>query len=135
MRQLAGLLLRKHCRRWKDRMQRKPRFRIEVFTLVAACAVAGVVGLRARTVLGEPAAPTPCVQYWPVVVYRNLGYDHIVHLFNRCNERAVCLVASDVNPTPVDVSVSGNQHVEVLTMRGSPAREFTPKVDCELRPE
>jgi hypothetical protein len=74
-----------------------------------------------------------CVEYWPEVRYRNYGYDHLVHLWNRCDVRAVCDVASDVNPKPVRVEIAARDRIEVLTFRGSPAREFTPQVDCRVR--
>jgi hypothetical protein len=71
-----------------------------------------------------------CVEFWPEARYRNYGYDHLVHLWNRCSVRATCDVASDVNPTPTRVELRPREAIEVLTFRGSPAREFTPKVQC-----
>jgi hypothetical protein len=41
-----------------------------------------------------------------------------------------CDVSTNVAPTPVRVVLAPRQHVEVLTFRGSPAREFTPQADC-----
>jgi hypothetical protein len=74
-----------------------------------------------------------CVSFWPEVRYRNYGYDHIVHLDSRCELTVLCEVWSDVNPEPSDVTVPPRGHVEVLSFRGSPARQFTPKVTCRLR--
>jgi hypothetical protein len=73
-----------------------------------------------------------CVELRPEVIYRNNGYDHIVHLRNRCDKAAVCSVATNVNPTPVEVTLAAGQKVAVLTFRGSPAREFTPNVTCRF---
>jgi hypothetical protein len=83
-----------------------------------------------------PATEEPrltCVEYWPEVRYRNYGYDHWVHLWNRCDVPAVCDVASDVNPKPVRVEIAPRDRIEILTTRGSPAREFTPRVSCGVR--
>jgi hypothetical protein len=80
----------------------------------------------------EPEAPT-CVASWPEVRFRNYGYDHLVHLQSRCALRAFCDVASDVNPKPTRVVIRPREELEVLTFRGSPARQFTPKVECRFR--
>lgn len=74
-----------------------------------------------------------CVEVWPEVRYRNYGYDHIVHLYSRCEIDAYCKVSSDVNPNPTDVVVPKGEEVQVLTFRASPAREFTPRVECRFR--
>jgi hypothetical protein len=78
----------------------------------------------------EPTADPNCVLWWPEARYRNFGYDHIVHLYNRCKEPAECTVSTDTNPTPVVVTVESDEHMELLMFRGSPAREFVPTVDC-----
>jgi hypothetical protein len=80
------------------------------------------------------AGPAPCVRHWPEVRYRNLGYDHIVVLRNDCPAHALCEVSTNVNPKPIDTKVRAGEQVEVLTMRGSPAREFTPQVNCRPVP-
>lgn len=81
------------------------------------------------------AVPAPdCIQVWGEARYRNMGYDHIVHINNRCPDSAVCDVATDANPVAIRVTVPPNQEVEVLTFRGSPSREFMPKVECRLGP-
>jgi hypothetical protein len=75
-----------------------------------------------------------CIDAWGEARYANYGYDHIVHLRSRCHVRAVCDVATNVNPQPTRVSVPAGREVEVLTYRGSPVREFSPKVSCALAP-
>jgi hypothetical protein len=62
--------------------------------------------------------------------YANYGYDHIVHLANRCDAAFVCSVSTDVNPTPIEARLGGGKTTEVLTFRGSPARVFTPRAVC-----
>ena len=73
-----------------------------------------------------------CVRFWPEVRYGNLGYDHIVHVYNSCETRVRCSVSSDVNPEAVEVLVPTNEHREVVLNRGTPAREFTPNVECRF---
>jgi hypothetical protein len=75
-----------------------------------------------------------CVQSWPEARYRGLGYNHIVHVRDVCDARAECTVSTNVNPERQAVTVPGHSEVEVTTFLGSPAREFTPKVDCRLVP-
>lgn len=91
----------------------------------AGCATAGAA-------LGVPGPD--CIEVWGEARYRNPGYDHIVHVSNRCSDTAVCDVATDVNPVAIRVTVPPKQDVEVLTLRGSPEREFIPKVECRLGP-
>jgi hypothetical protein len=106
------------------------------FALAGGCA-ARSPGLRqvSTTSGAEPTQSTlACVEFQPEVRFRNSGYDHLVHLRSRCDRRTICAVATDVNPTPVDVPVPPREHVTVLTFRGSPAREFTPIVSCRFAP-
>lgn len=72
-----------------------------------------------------------CVDAWGESRYRS-GYDHIVHLRNRCQKTVVCRVSTNVNPEPVEGTVAPGEERELLTFRGSPARDFIPKVDCKL---
>jgi hypothetical protein len=73
-----------------------------------------------------------CVEFWPEVRYANYGYDHVVHLYSRCDVSATCDVSTDVSPDKLRVDVPPGAEVEVLTRRGSPARRFTPRVECTL---
>ena len=98
------------------------------------------VGLSVLTVLAlgsaqAPAAPPslpPCIQVSSEAHYRGVGYDHVLHLASTCSTEAVCKVATDVTKEPVQVSVPAGADVEVVTQRGSPAREFKPFVSCDL---
>jgi hypothetical protein len=73
-----------------------------------------------------------CVDAWGEARYTNYGYDHIVHLRSRCRTRMLCDVSTNVNPRATRVSIPAGESLEVLTFRGSPAREFTPNVRCNL---
>ncbi|MEO7037913.1 MAG: hypothetical protein ABI548_28360 [Polyangiaceae bacterium] len=97
--------------------------------LFALIAVAIILGWPSTA---APQITPPCIQYWPETRYREYRYDHIVHVINNCQSPASCVVSSDVNPTPVRAAVSPGGSVEVLTARGSQAREFTPRVECGL---
>jgi hypothetical protein len=103
--------------------------------LLSAC---GACGPKLRQVSTDRSVPfaaseaLACVEFQPQVVYRNNGYDHIVHLRSRCDRATACSVATDVNPTPADVAVPPREQIAVLTFRGSPAREFTPHVSCRF---
>lgn len=104
--------------------------------LVASCALGSACGgsssnSGAYMAQSRPEDPS-CVEFWPEVRYRNYGYDHVVHLLSRCEIRAYCAVSSDVNPQPIDVLVPPREHIQVLTFRGSPASQFTPKVVCRF---
>jgi hypothetical protein len=74
-----------------------------------------------------------CVAFWPEVRYRNYGYDHFVQLVNRCDVPAHCRVSTDVQPEPVEVQVPAHAQTELLTFRGSAARQFVPRVECRFR--
>jgi hypothetical protein len=87
-----------------------------------------VVALSAPANSAEPTAP--CVHVRAEARYRNYGYDHVVRLLNRCERRMSCDVATDVNPTAIRVNIAANEQRDVLTFRGSPAREFAPVVAC-----
>lgn len=71
-----------------------------------------------------------CIAVWPEVRYGNVGWHHIVHVRNNCDRKYVCDVSTDVNPQPQRVTVGAHAEVEVVTFLDSPARTFTPKVDC-----
>lgn len=98
---------------------------ITTFVLLLGGAVGGAA------LVGDAPA-SDCVRFWPEVRYHHYGYDHVVHLHNGCPVRASCLVSSDANPTGVWVSVASKEDAEVFTSRGSPARDFTPQVDCRF---
>jgi hypothetical protein len=109
-------------------MKKQSSYRLTALGLGMAFAAAFVTGAsRAET----PSLPA-CITYWPEVRYRNYGYDHIVHLANGCPAQAICSVSTDVNPNPIQVTVPSHEEIEVLSVRGSPAREFTPRVECGL---
>jgi hypothetical protein len=102
--------------------------------VVAPAARAGAVASGGGSRPSIAASAKDCIQAWPEARYRALGYNHIVHVRDICDQRAECSVSTNVNPEPQQVTVPGHSEVEVTTFLGSPAREFTPKVDCRLVP-
>jgi hypothetical protein len=110
------------------------RFRC-VLLAAATCITCGAshASLSAASNDPEVEQDPSCVAFWPEIRYRNYGYDHVVHLANRCGVRAFCSVATDVNPTAVQVRVPPRQQTEVLTFRGAAARQFVPLVECRYR--
>jgi len=112
----------------RERVTSSTRF----LTIVLAFALVGSAAAGARRLSGHQQDPT-CVEFWPEIRHRHYGYDHIVHLYSRCQIRAFCQVSSDVNPKAVEIVVPPREQVEVLTFRGSSARQFTPRVQCRFR--
>lgn len=116
------------------RVGRDRQFAIALAWLVVSCGSQrpGLERLATSASQPETDSVVACVEMQPEARYRNNGYDHLVHLRSRCDRRTTCTVATDVNPTPVDVTVDPHQTLAVLTFRGSPAREFTPDVSCRF---
>ncbi len=71
-----------------------------------------------------------CVQVRAEVRQGSIGYDHVVHLNNGCEQTYECTVKTDANPEPMTVAVPPHLEVEVVTTRGSASRTFAPVVDC-----
>lgn len=72
-----------------------------------------------------------CVAYRSEARYRGVGYDHLVTLQNECEVQVHCSVSTNVNPQPVQATLSPGQRVTLLTFRGSPARSFVAYVTCK----
>lgn len=102
--------------------------RIPGLALIAGLAVAG---MSMKPAAARDDVPD-CVRVWSEARYRNDGYDHIVHISNGCPATAICDVSTNVNPAPTRVVVPPEQHVEVLTFRGSSARDFSVHAECGL---
>ena len=90
-------------------------------------------GTVAQAAPAPDAASPACVRSSPEVRYGNAGYDHVVRLVNTCRATASCDVSTDVNPELIRVRVPSGSEQEVVTMRGSPARQFTPNVVCHFK--
>src|SRR5688572_21811189 len=76
--------------------------------------------------------PSECLRAWFDARYGNAGYDHIVRLSSTCSAPVTCQVSSDAAPQSVRVEVPAGQSKEVVILRGSPARQFTPHAECQF---
>lgn len=59
-----------------------------------------------------------------------MGYDHLIHLTNKCEVTSECIVFTDVNPDKQTVRLAPQEKKTLLTYRGSPASEFKATVEC-----
>jgi hypothetical protein len=73
-----------------------------------------------------------CVYYRAEVRRRYPGYDHLVHLQNACQTRAVCDVSSNVAPKPIRVQLAPAEQKTVTLSRNTPEKTFVPRVSCEV---
>jgi hypothetical protein len=79
-----------------------------------------------------PAAANDCATARPEARYIGYGYYHVVILKNGCSKPVTCEVWTDVDPQPRQtVTVKPGETAEVVTRRGSPAREFKPEKACK----
>ena len=79
----------------------------------------------------EPPVPS-CLRVWGEARLGAYGYAHVVHLDSACSANAKCSVATEVDPTPVEVNIPSRTSVEVVTRLESPSREVRPVVNCML---
>lgn len=100
---------------------------MKVFASISALWLALAAAAPAQE--GLPA----CISVSAYARYGAYGYDHIVTIANGCDQRAACLVTTDVNPDPIGVEVAPETRESVVTFRGSPASRFSANVRCELR--
>jgi hypothetical protein len=73
----------------------------------------------------------PCIYYWGEARYV-IGYDHIVHVVNKCEAEANCTLTTSVNPQPEVFNVAPGEHRVITTWRGSPSATFAINLDCKL---
>lgn len=84
-----------------------------------------------------PVTPVPnpdaCTHVRGIVRQEAFGYTHVVTLHNGCDKTVSCQLWSDVDPEPrVSVTLSPGEMTEVITRRGSPAREVTGFRKCSF---
>ncbi|HVZ34852.1 MAG TPA: hypothetical protein VG963_20635, partial [Polyangiaceae bacterium] len=66
--------------------------------------------------------------------YIGMGYTHFVTLRNGCAKAVECELWTDVDPEPrMTVHVAPGDSAEVVTRRGSPAREVTAFKSCRFK--
>ncbi len=67
--------------------------RAHLFACLAVAAVPGVA------VADEDPAKT-CISSWGEARFGGVGFNHVVHVANKCAASATCAVSTDVEPTP-----------------------------------
>jgi hypothetical protein len=97
--------------------------------LLWTCLAAAPAALADDGERGKPREDE-CMKVDTEARYGAYGYDHIVHLENRCKTDMRCEVKTNANPKPTTVDVPRGEKRSVMTFRGSPAREFQADVDC-----
>jgi hypothetical protein len=100
---------------------------------VLAFLLAPPLETEANSAPAHPKADaSECVKHRTEARYRNLGYDHLVYVTNTCEGGVACQVSTNVNREPIELSLRSGETRELVTWRGSPAREFTARVACRF---
>jgi hypothetical protein len=107
------------------------RLRRPLAALLSLLAAQWIIGVAAAADSAQTDAPA-CVKHRTEARYRNLGYDHLVYVHNACDAPVSCRISTNVRTDPVELGLRPGERREVLTWRGSPAREFTARVACQL---
>lgn len=101
-------------------------------------------GLLTGTALAADKRPPPVAQQPPpadscavargTVRMEAYGYTHLVTLENGCTKAVECALWTNVDPEPRQVvQTAPGERVEIITRRGSPAREVTALKSCKYR--
>ncbi|HEX5656997.1 MAG TPA: hypothetical protein VFX59_07365 [Polyangiales bacterium] len=106
--------------------------------LLGLSATALADGKRApKPAVEEPAPgqdPNQCTKVEGSARFVGLAYTHSITLRNGCGRPVACTLWTDVDPEPKQsVQVKPGESVEVVTRRGSPARELTAFKECTFR--
>ncbi len=72
-----------------------------------------------------------CVTHRGHVIYQAYGYTHFVAIENGCEEAVSCRVRTSATSAEVRVRLDASSSKEIVTRRGSPAREFAVTLRCE----
>ncbi len=103
------------------------------FSIVSSLRRLGLIVALTIPALASAQSSLPeCIRVQAIARWGADAYNHFVRVENRCDRRARCQVSTNVNPAPQAIEVAPGQSVEVITFRGSPASEFTPRVTCDL---
>ncbi len=85
---------------------------------------------NAQPAQSAPGQRPACVSVTWTVRYGSESYNHWVTISNGCDALVRCTVRTNVNPAEASVELAPAQSRELNTFLGSPAREFTPTVNC-----
>lgn len=100
---------------------------IASFLFVAGVLAAGTSSAQQARVAGTRP---DCVAPSSAARFDGSGYSHWVSVQNRCDYDVQCTITTNANPSPTALRVGAGRSESVNTFLASPAREFTPNVDC-----
>jgi hypothetical protein len=91
-----------------------------------------VVGVE-KEPTAEPVA-NDCAVVTASASYVAYGYNHIITLTNSCKKAVECAVWTDIDPEPrTTLRLLPGESSELVTRRGSPARDVTAFKQCTFR--
>jgi hypothetical protein len=86
------------------------------------------------TAVVKPPAADSCAEAHGSVRLEPYGYTHVATLKNNCMRPVECAVWTNVDPEPrTTVRAQPGESVDVITRRGSPAREVSAMKSCTYR--
>lgn len=97
---------------------------------LSALSLSATALAQSRPVAGSRPA---CVSASAQPVFNGTGYNHLVTVSNQCAASVTCAVSTNVNPTPVELSVGAGQSRTVNTFFNSPVFGFNATVECGQR--
>lgn len=112
-----------------------PRVAVSLAALFAGLGLAHAEDKRPPK---EPVLPAPsadvCALASGSVRMEAYGYTHVVTLKNGCTRTVECALWTDVDPEPrTTVTATPGRSAEIITRRGSPAREVTAFKTCRFK--
>lgn len=101
-----------------------------LFVAIVALSLSATALAQSRPIAGSRPA---CVAASAQPVFNGTGYNHLVTVSNQCAATVACSVTTNVNPTPVELSVGAGQSRTVNTFFNSPVFGFNATVECGQR--
>jgi len=93
--------------------------------------LAGSLGASLSQAQPRAAGSRPqCVQVSSEARFDGVGFQHWVTVNNTCTGPVDCTISTDVAPSPVSMHLAARERREISTFLSSPARAFTPTVEC-----
>ena len=92
----------------------------------------GVAASAAVALNAGNAGPKDCIAWSTEAKMDAYGYDHFVNLESKCAAAMTCEIKTSTNPQPTRATVQPGHNQRVLIWRGSPARELSAEVTCEV---
>ena len=110
------------------------RTSLSVLTLLLASGAQAADKPPKAPPVGVAGSAETCAEVGASTRAEAYGYTHVVSLRNGCPKAVRCELWSDVDPEPrMRVEVEAGATAEVITRRGSPARELVGYKKCSFR--